>query len=277
MIKEIYDTRREALQKELSRCEDVKAAADCVGAALEKLRLDARAQADAPVLRHETDRLFASARQAACLMLSVTEADVSLRRTRGSGREGLMGLLPWASCAAGLVLTLWMLLIGQNAAAGLSLVSAALGLLQAWRRREGALPDVSATTKVNVYELMRISDRLIQALDDALEDAVRDRAALPGDGGGALTGEMFAPVQMLMEAVYTGDGGYALKAAPQLVAALEAQGIEPVEYTPDRREWFDMFPGTEDGLTIRPALVKEGRLLARGQATEAEDRVGSEE
>ena len=75
-------------------------------------------------------------------------------------------------------------------------------------------------------------------------------------------------IQMLMEAVYTQDGDYALKAAPQLVSALNGQGVEMVEYSPEHRDWFELFPGTEDGLTIRPALVKDGKLLARGQATE---------
>ena len=79
---------------------------------------------------------------------------------------------------------------------------------------------------------------------------------------------MYAPVQMLMEAVYTRDGDYALKAAPQLASALSEQGVEMVEFSEAHRDWFEMFPGTENGLTIRPALVKEGKLLARGQATE---------
>ena len=49
---------------------------------------------------------------------------------------------------------------------------------------------------------------------------------------------------------------------------LEAQGVKIVEYSDATKGWFDMYPGTEPGLTIRPALVRDGHVLARGQATE---------
>ena len=268
MILDKYESRREALEKELAACEDVKAAADCLGRTLERLRIEARAEADTPALRRETDRLFEAAKQAALLMMSVTEADVSAVRGPVTKKEKIAQALPWASAGAGLALAAWMLLIGQSAAAALGLISAGLGVCQAWLRRDGDAAGYKARTRVNVYDLMRMTDRLTQAMDDSLSQAGQEQQTLPGAGRAELTGDMLTPVQMLMEAVYTQDGDYALKAAPQLVSALNEQGVELVEYTPDHRDWFELFPGTEDGLTIRPALVKEGRLLARGQATE---------
>lgn len=268
MIKDKYEPRREALERELNACEDVKAAADCLGRTLERLRIDARAEADTPALRRETDRLFEAAKQAALLMMSVTEADISMDSQPLTRREKLIQALPWASAAAGLLLAGWMVIIGQSAAAALGLVSAGLGVGQAWLKRGDDTAGLRARTRVNVYELMRMTDRLTQAMDDSLSQAMQEQAALPGASKTELTGDVLMPVQMLMEAVYTQDGDYALKAAPQLVNALNEQGVELVEYSPEHRDWFEMFPGTEDGLTIRPALVKEGKLLARGQATE---------
>ena len=268
MILEKYESRREGLERELAGCEDVKAAADCLGRALERLRIDARAEADTPALRRETDRLFEAAKQAALLMMSVTEADISVSRRPVTRRDKIAQALPWASAGVGLVLAAWMLLIGQSAAAVAGLISAGLGVGQAWLRRDGDTAGMKARTRVNVYELMRMTDRLTQAMEDSLSQAGQEQELLPGAGRAELTGDMLTPVQMLMEAVYTGDGAYALKAAPQLANALNEQGVELVEYTPEHREWFELFPGTEDGLTIRPALVKEGKLLARGQATE---------
>ena len=85
---------------------------------------------------------------------------------------------------------------------------------------------------------------------------------------GKLTGNVLEPVQMLLEAVQTGDGAYALKAVPALEAALTEQGIEVVKYSHENEEYFDLYPGTEKGITIRPALIKDGRVIAKGQATE---------
>lgn len=268
MILEKYESRREALEKELSACEDVKAAADCLGRTLERLRIEARAEADTPALRRETDRLFEAAKQAALLMMCVTEADISARPRPVTKKEKIERALPWASAGAGLALAAWMLILGQNAAAVLGLVSAGLGVGQAWLRRDADPTGLQARTRVNVYDLMRMTDRLTQAMEDSLSQAGQEQDMLPGAGRAELTGDMLTPVQMLMEAVYTKDGDYALKAAPQLANALNEQGVELVEYSPEHRDWFELFPGTEDGLTIRPALVKEGKLLARGQATE---------
>jgi len=79
---------------------------------------------------------------------------------------------------------------------------------------------------------------------------------------------MLGSVQMLMEAVETRDGAYALRAVPALTAALMEQGIEVVKYSAENEEYFDLYPGTEKGITIRPALLKDGKVIARGQATE---------
>ena len=44
---------------------------------------------------------------------------------------------------------------------------------------------------------------------------------------------------------------------------LHQKGIEAVEYSEENRSWFDVIPG-EKRETIRPALVKDGRLLKKG-------------
>ena len=267
---EAYDRRREALEKELSACVDAKAAADCLGKTLEQVRMEVRGGME-PAGRRETDRLFEAARQAALLMMTVTEADVRvLKETKiKTPKEKLMELLPWASVGAGLILTGWMLAIGESAAAILSVVSAGLGAVQGLVKEKSGAPRLETeATRVNVYELMRLTDRLMQALEDAMAQiGEEERQALPG-AQPRVTSELLAPMQMLMEAVYTQDGDYALKAAPQLVNALSGEGVELVDYSEATKAYFDLFPGTEGGLTIRPAVLKDGRLLARGQATE---------
>ncbi|MBR4441679.1 MAG: hypothetical protein IKS52_00215, partial [Clostridia bacterium] len=169
MIREKYEPRREALERELTACEDVKAAADCLGRTLERLRIDARAEADTPALRRETDRLFEAARQAALLMMSVTEADISVTPKPLTKKEKLAQALPWVSAGAGLLLAAWMVLIGQSAAAVVALASAGAGVGQAWLRRGDDTSGLRARTRVNVYELMRMTDRLTQAMDDFRE------------------------------------------------------------------------------------------------------------
>ena len=267
---EAYEKRRAPLEEALKNCADVKEAADCLGRTMEQVRMDTRALADTAA-RREVDRLFEAAGQAALLMMTVTEADVRVVEAAKpqTAKDRAIEWLPWISAGVGLVLTGWMLAVGQGAAAVVAAVSAGLGAVQGRVRAKNSAPKLeTSATRVNVYELMRMTDRLMQAMEDALlQIGAEETQALPAYQP-RVTSDLLAPMQMLMEAVYTQDGDYALKAAPQLVSALNGEGVELVEYAEATREYFDLFPGTEGGLTIRPAVLKDGKLLARGQATE---------
>ena len=67
----------------------------------------------------------------------------------------------------------------------------------------------------------------------------------------------------LLEAGRSGDGEYALDQIGKLTFYLHQKGIEPLEYSEENRTWFDVIPG-ERKETIRPALVKDGKLLKKG-------------
>ena len=266
---EAYEHRRDALERALTACPDVKAAADCLAGALEQVRMETRAALPDAAARREADRLFDAAKRAALLMMSVTEADACIEDGgQTDRREKLAAILSWTAAGAGAVLTAWLMIAGQTAAAVLALISCAAGAARAMLKpAERAQTAVTQATRPNVYELMRLVDRLMSSIGDALEQIDREQTALPTDAP-RVTGELLQPIQMLMEAVYTGDGNYALKAAPQIAAALNDEGVRLVEYSPETRDYFDLFPGTEPDLTIRPAVMQGERVLARGQATE---------
>ena len=67
----------------------------------------------------------------------------------------------------------------------------------------------------------------------------------------------------LLEAQLAKDGEYALDQISKVPFYLHQKGIEAVAYTEENRSWFDVIPG-EKQETIRPALVKDGRLLKKG-------------
>ena len=67
----------------------------------------------------------------------------------------------------------------------------------------------------------------------------------------------------LLEASLAKDGAYALDQISKVPFYLHQKGIEAMEYSEEYRTWFDVIPG-EKKETIRPALVKDGRLLKKG-------------
>lgn len=79
----------------------------------------------------------------------------------------------------------------------------------------------------------------------------------------------------LLEAEITGDGGCALEQLGNVRFYLHRLGIEAVDYTQEHDSWFEKMPsaGGRTGIfadhtvqTIRPALVKDGKLLKAGVA-----------
>lgn len=271
---EIYSRERERMERELLAVKDLKAAVDCVCASLERMRLEYCSRIKDRKRWNEADRLFEVSRQSIKCMLSVSGAGIKVLRDEQATptiQDKLIAMMPMSAMIVGAVLTVWLMLEELNGAAVLSAMLTAIAWLETqviYRRRLA----VAAYSKVDQHELLRLVDRLMESVDYALEMSAQEQAMIPakGDGGvqPALTGGVLEPVQMLLEAVQTGDGAYALKAVPALTAALMEQGIEVVNYSAENEEYFDMYPGTEAGITIRPALIKDGKVIARGQATE---------
>ncbi len=268
---EIYSRERDRLEKELVLVKDVKATVDCVCASLERMRLDYCGKTGDRKRWNAADRLFETARQSVKLMLSVTGAGVNVIRDEqatATAQDKIVALMPMMAMVIGAALTVWLALEEMSVPAALTVLLTAIAWLETqvvYKRRVA----VAAFSKVNHGELLRLLDRLMESMDYALEISAQETtpAAIPAGGQPALTGDVLMPVQMLLEAAQTHDGDYALKAVPALTAALMGQGVEIVNYSKATEEYFELYPGTEEGITIRPAMLKDGRIIARGQAT----------
>ncbi len=274
-IMEIYQRERERLERELDALHDSKSAIDSLCVSLERMRLE-YCEKSSPAERSEANRLFDVARQSAKCMYSVSGIGMNVLKDEAhtpTKADQLVAALPMAGILIGAALTCWLLIEDMNVPALLAAALTAVAWLETqviYRRRIA----VAAVTKVNRHELLRLTDRLMEALEDALEQSAQQRrltasqAYLTAGEQPMLNADMLEPMQMLLEAEQTNDGEYALKALPKMRDALLAQGIEAVMYSKENEHWFDMYPSCDGGITIRPALIKDGKLVVRGQATE---------
>ena len=69
----------------------------------------------------------------------------------------------------------------------------------------------------------------------------------------------------LLEAYTSGDGQFALDRLADVKYYLHRHDIEAVEYSEKTEAWFDVMPSSRPG-TLRPALVRNGKLLKKGLA-----------
>ncbi len=164
-------------------------------------------------------------------------------------------------CAA---LAAYLLLRNELPAAIMAAVAAAACFfLPSTKAPAAVLPEARGVPRPDPKEMTQRLSRLLRDVDAlmAAQEALETDAPL-------LTDPVLESIQMLCEASLTSDAAFALRAASPLVTALEAQGLQLMLYSPESAGWFDLLPGAGESRTIRPALVKDGHLLARGQAVE---------
>ncbi len=268
-LTELYLEREKILEAQLAGCETAQAAADCASGFLGALREEYTAACEDAALRRHASDLMAACQSAAGLIAGMTNAEVSLRlassKTRAARTDRVLGGIrrygPAAACAA---LAAYLLLRSEIPAAILALAAAvACVFLPAARAPRSPLPEAKAVPRPDPQDMALRLKRLLRDMDALLDASEPPDAEAP-----RLTAPVMESIQMLCEASLTGDGAYALRAASPLVAALEAEGLQLMLYSPEIAGWFDLMPGAGERRTIRPALVSQGRLLARGQAVE---------
>ena len=119
--------------------------------------------------------------------------------------------------------------------------------------------------------------RMLRGLCQAADVCVGDLALLDKDAGMAhLTGTaddaMLDLLTALMEAKASGRSELAMRSLSQAEQYLHGLGIELIAYDAAHAQLFDVLPTMGEARTIRPAMMKDGKVLRRGVAALAAER-----
>ena len=119
--------------------------------------------------------------------------------------------------------------------------------------------------------------RMLRGLCQAADVCVSDLALLDKDAGMAhLTGTaddaMLDLLTALMEAKASGRDDLAMRSLSQAEQYLHRLGVELIPYDAAHAQLFDVLPTMGEARTIRPAMMKDGKVLRRGVAALAAER-----
>lgn len=119
--------------------------------------------------------------------------------------------------------------------------------------------------------------RMLRGLCQAADVCASDLALLEKDAGMArLTGTaddaMLDLLTALMEAKASGRNELAMRSLSQAEQYLHGLGIELIAYDEAHAQLFDVLPTMGEARTIRPAMMKDGKVLRRGVAALAAER-----
>ena len=200
-----------------------------------------------------------------CLgLLKAGGAEKESSRRETSGWAPLLLLLAVGAAVAAVLLFETARAAALACAAGALIAAFAAGL--GWFRRQETRvrptldPDRLWQTVKRTGETM---DRKIDAFCERAEEwpAAQPASGAPGEEELALFGD-------LLEALYADNGEFALRQLEKLRPCLRSLGIEIADYSEEDAGSFELFPSLRPGLTLRPALKAEGKLLLMGKATE---------
>ena len=126
-------------------------------------------------------------------------------------------------------------------------------------------PDVVWKTLKKTAETM---DRKTEEFLAQQEAWTQEDAPDPVRNELSISGDELKLLSELLEALYAGNGEFALRQLRRIPPWLHQYGIDTVDYSNDTRELFELLPTKRESATQRPALLYGDKLLAAGKATE---------
>lgn len=270
-----FEHREDALRAQLERAQDVQAAVSACAMALEQVACELAQDEQDEHARQRQQAVLALARQTPMLLQSA--------RARGElvVQEAQPDASGWGRLARGmqlggvLLLTALAVIEFVRGHSGMALAQAMGVLLLAAGslRVSGEAPSHAVARGIPCVDAQALVLQL-KRLCQAADVCVGDLAQLDHPAGGArLSGTaddaMLDLLVALMEAKASGRDEMAMRSLSLAEEYLRMLGVEVVLYAPERAAMFDRLPTVGAARTVRPALVKDGRVLRRGVAAVA--------
>ena len=266
-----FEARQADIRERLQAAKDPAGAVSAATMAMEQIAAELAQDEGDGMARQRQQAVLAALRRAPVL-LRAPQAQGRLVLESGAQEKG--GRLKTGLLAAGalvlLALALFELIDGRPLFAALQIAGAALLALGGAKAPQAQSARAEATLTVDADALLRAMGELCQAADIC----VSDLALLERDGAAArLSGEadeaMLDLLVSLLEARATGRADVALRSLDQAETYLRRLGVTPVWFErgdAENARMFDLLPTLSGERTIRPALMKDGRLIRRGVA-----------
>ena len=287
----LFDADRQRLEAALRQDRTLPAALQVLDKALNRLQLQYMEANDDRLLRDAAQAALETMRDALPLLEGVSEARAWKREAPAAASKRRIGPAAIAMLAAGgaLVLGALMTLRAANPltmAACLVCAAAGGGLLVFGGRALAAPPRTAAPQESDTRTellvdpealthrlrgmLMAADARLERRSSEAQAEAALPAARTPTEAV-ALSDDPVELLSDLLETAYALKGTPAEDDAAEMIAGiryyLHGQGIEAVDHDAENKAWFELLPSPRPG-TMRPALVREGKLVRKGLAGE---------
>ena len=269
-----FEHREDVLRAQLEKAQDMQAAVSACAMALEQAACELAQDEQDERARQRQQAVLALARQTPLLLQSARARGELVMPETQQNASGWGRLARGMQLCGVLALTALAVVDFVRGRSGMALVQA-LGVLMlaAGSLRVSGAPAQAVARGipcVDAQTLIVQLKRLCQAVDVCVSDLAQldhpaDGARLSGTADDAMLDLLVA----LIEAKASGRDEMAMRSLSLAEEYLRMLGVEAVSYAPEHDAMFDRLPTVGAARTVRPALVKDGKVLRRGVAAVA--------
>ena len=267
-----FSHREAELLEQLAGAQEIEQAIAACSMALEQTACELAQDEQDEHARQRQQAVMALARRAPQLLrAAAARGELVVSGEQAAPAQSRQDRLRRGARAAGAfllaALAVYELIGGHAMFAALQLSGGAL-LLAAGKSEQAAVPcQARGIPCVDAEAAVRMLRGLCQAADVCVSDlALLDKDAGMAHLTGTADDAMLDLLTALMEAKASGRSELAMRSLSQAEQYLHALGIELIAYDAAHAQLFDVLPTMGEARTIRPALVKDGRVLRRGAA-----------
>ena len=266
-----FSNRQEQLLAQLQSAANMDEAIASCTLALEQVACELAQDEQDDLARQRQQAVLAAVRRAPQLLRAVgAKGELVLEQaplSKLGTPDKLRGLMRPAGAFLLGALAVYELIDGKTLFALLQLLGANLLFFSGMHKAESAQMTARGIPCVQAESMLRALQELCQAVDICVSDLMLlEKDAGMAQLSGTADDAMLDLLGALMEAKASGRGDLALRSLNQAQQYLHMLGVEIISYSDAHAQLFDILPTMGDSRTIRPAMLKDGRLLRRGAA-----------
>lgn len=274
-IAELFAQERETLARTLAADRSLPASVYAARNCLDRVKQEYISKQEDQRLRAEAAALFAVARRTLSICEAVQETQLSTgfslncrTHSRLRLREALSRLFPSVLCMAACL----VIFFSSKSIIWIIVGIGAASLYQAfwlWPRLKNNIepPQTAdqAKTLMNTNAILTTIELICSDMDNLLSQSAQ--RIVTQSPKLVWTKNQLIAAQILWEALRDKDGNYALSAIPSILNGLENQGVHIKVCSPETASYFETVPAESDGVTVRPAFLADGVMIAHGHVT----------
>lgn len=266
-----FEHREDALREQLTRAQSMQQVIAACSMALEQMACEMAQDEQDEHARQRQQAILAVVRQAPLLLQGAHATGELVVRDESKVRSTWSKIMRGLQMGGVALLAVLAIVDYVQGRATMAMAQAAgVVLLAVGSIRTSAVDErmqARAVVDVDVPALLMQMRKLCQAVDVCVGDlALLDVPASTARLSGTADEATLDLLVSLLEAKASGRQDAAMRSLSLAQEYLHMLGVEVVEYAPEQAALFDALPTVGASRTVRPALLKDGKVLRRGVA-----------